>query len=335
MPPVLIYNSTFREAGPTPRGLSRSQNTESAFRVLVSRCKTMGWMYLPAPHFLIIFDFFEISSRFYIEAVSFLLLCSVQDEDPTGRLEVGWTSGLCFELPRARDDSPLTTSNPAQNAGAAALGLVLVAVEDGQQALPNLAGLLAGVDGLPDARLLVVAHDRGSLLVVGGEALLEGFGIVVGPLDQGLARDVVGHGLLWRVEGQVVAPARGRVHQPARDARHQQGVVDLQLHSVLKLLVALPQHLIEALGLRHGTGEAVEDESGRGEGRVSNKRLALETGHSSLGGLMGPLPSLALLVVIQLSLDHADDDVVTDEATSVHDLLGLPTQRSLLGDLGP
>lgn len=159
---------------------------------------------------------------------------------------------------------PLTTSDPAQDAGAAALGLVLVAVEDGQQALPDLAGLLAGVDGLPDARLLVVAHDGGGLLVVGGQALLEGLGVVVGPLDQRLARDVVRHGHLGRVEGLVVAAARGRVHQPARDARDEQRVVDLQLHGVLELLVALLQHGVEALGLRHGTGEAVEDESAQG-----------------------------------------------------------------------
>lgn len=264
MPLVLIYIAHFEKLIPHPEVSSRSQNTEDAFRVFCFAVQDDG-MYLSAPRFFMIFDFLRsrpVSTlRWYVFSP-----CLVQDQDLVGRFKVGWTSGRFAESPRVRETkTSLTTSDPAQDAGAAALGLVLVAVEDGQQALPDLAGLLAGVDGLPDARLLVVAHDGGSLLVVGGKALLERVGVVVGPLDQGLARDVVGHGLLGRVEGQVVAAARGWVHQPARDTRHQQGVVDLQLHGVLKLLVALPQHLVEALGLGHGTGEAVEDESGRGE----------------------------------------------------------------------
>lgn len=48
---------------------------------------------------------------------------------------------------------------------------------------------------------------------------------------------------------------------------------------------------------------------------------------------MGPLPSLALLVVVQLLLDHADDNVIADEAALVHDLLGFAAERGLLGDL--
>ena len=78
------------------------------------------------------------------------------------------------------DDTRLGTGRElGQEAAAGGVGLVLVAVEDGEQALPDLAGLLAGVDRLPDARLLVVADDRGRLLVVGIEALAEGVGVVV------------------------------------------------------------------------------------------------------------------------------------------------------------
>lgn len=46
------------------------------------------------------------------------------------------------------------------------------------------------------------------------------------------------------------------------------------------------------------------------------------------------IPSLALLVVLELVLDHADDNVVGDESALVHDLLGLATELSLLCDLG-
>ena len=45
------------------------------------------------------------------------------------------------------------------------------------------------------------------------------------------------------------------------------------------------------------------------------------------------VPSLALLVVLELVLDHANDNVVGNESTLVHDLLGLATELSLLCDL--
>jgi hypothetical protein len=44
-------------------------------------------------------------------------------------------------------------------------------------------------------------------------------------------------------------------------------------------------------------------------------------------------PVLALLVVGQLVLDHVDHDLVADEVSSVHDLLGLFTEVGLLLDL--
>jgi len=149
----------------------------------------------------------------------------------------------------------------AEDTTASRAGLGLVAVKNGQQALPHLAGLLAGVDSLPDARLLVVADDRSSLLVVGSKTLLKSFGVVVAALDQRLAGDVVRHGLLGRVEGSVVRPPAGRVHKTARDARHEQRVVDLELYGMLESLVALAKHGVETLCLRDSAGEAVENEA--------------------------------------------------------------------------
>lgn len=89
---------------------------------------------------------------------------------------------------------------------AALSGDVAVAalLEDSQDVLPHSAGLLAGVDASPDVGLLVVRDDRAGLVVVGSQALLEGGLVVVGTLDEGLASDVVGHGLLGRVEDFVV-----------------------------------------------------------------------------------------------------------------------------------
>lgn len=148
-----------------------------------------------------------------------------------------------------------------KDATACGAGLLGVAVKDVEQAFPDGTGLLGGIDGLPDASLAVVVDDGGSLGVVGCEALLERIGVVVGALDQRLASHVVSHGLLGRVEGGMVRAARGRVHKAASNAGDKQGVVDLQLDSMLELLVARLQHGVEGLGLWHGPGEAIEDES--------------------------------------------------------------------------
>lgn len=168
-------------------------------------------------------------------------------------------------LPARTTTTPLRAASSSKlaedSAPSSRLRLGLVAVEDGEQRLPDLAGLLAGVDARPDARVLVVTHDGGRLFVVGGQALLEGRGVVVAALDQRLARLVVRHGLLGRVEGRVVAAPAGRVHEAACDARHEEGVVDLQLDGVLEGLVARLEHGVEGFGLGDSAGEAVEDEA--------------------------------------------------------------------------
>lgn len=49
--------------------------------------------------------------------------------------------------------------------------------------------------------------------------------------------------------------------------------------------------------------------------------------------MMVNIPSLALLVILKFLLDHANDNIVTDKAPLVHDFLGFPSERRLLGDL--
>lgn len=87
-------------------------------------------------------------------------------------------------------------SNLAQDAGAG--------LENTEKTLPDLAGFLASVDAAPDTSLLVVVDNRGGLGMVGGQSLLQGCGVVVGALNQGLAGDVVLHVLLGRVEDLVI-----------------------------------------------------------------------------------------------------------------------------------
>lgn len=136
----------------------------------------------------------------------------------------------------------------------------LLLLEDVQEALPDLPRLLAGVDLPPDARLLVVTDNRTGLLVVRAQPLRQGVGIVVAPLDQGLARDVVDHLLDWRGEDLVVAAAAGRVDETSCDAANEQVVVDLQLNGVLERSLSLVQHAIELLGLGDCAWESIEDE---------------------------------------------------------------------------
>lgn len=52
--------------------------------------------------------------------------------------------------------------------------------------------------------------------------------------------------------------------QSASDTGDEQRVVDLELHSVLELLVALSKHGVETLSLRNSSGETIEDETTAG-----------------------------------------------------------------------
>lgn len=46
-------------------------------------------------------------------------------------------------------------------------------------------------------------------------------------------------------------------------------------------------------------------------------------------------PVLALRVAFQFALDHVDHNLVANQTTLIHDLLGLPSEVGLLRDLGP
>jgi hypothetical protein len=80
---------------------------------------------------------------------------------------------------------------------------------------------------------------------------------------------------------------------------------------VLQRLVALAEHLVETLGLRDRAREAVKDEADSEQGNVSTLAVPLLDGWWLCAG-HGTLPALALLVVVQLLLDHANDNVIAD-----------------------
>jgi hypothetical protein len=227
---------------------------------------------------------------------------------------------------------PLASNNACKNsrllgdanlAKNAARGSVLL--EDVQQALPHLAGLLRGVDLLPDASVAVVVNDRASLIVVGTETLAESALVVVGTLDERLAGHIVDHAGLGRVEDLVVRAAGGGVHEAASDAGNKKLVGDLELDGVLQRLRLALEHAVELDGLGNGARETVEDEARR---HVSTAASCLLFRNPS-----NDVPVLALLVVVQLVLDHANHDLVRHQLALVHNLLGLATELGLSGDL--
>lgn len=124
-----------------------------------------------------------------------------------------------------------------------------------------MARLLAGINTPPDTGFPVVFHNRGGLVVVCPKTLLQGVGVVVGALDQRFTGDIVLHLLLGRVEDLVVRAARSRVDQAASNSGNQEGIIDLQLNGVLKLLLALGKHVIQTLSLGNGTRETIKDET--------------------------------------------------------------------------
>lgn len=205
----------------------------------------------------------------------------------------------------------------AENARA---GLVLV--EDAEEGLPDLTGLLARVDSLPDTRLLVVSNHRCRLRMVRDQTLLEGVSVVVGALDERLAGDVVLHVGLGGVEDLVVRAAGGGVNETAGDTRNEETVVDLEFDGVLKLLLASFEHFVELLGLDDGTRETIKDKA---------RQVRLVAGLTKISAFN--VPVLALLVVVQFALDHVDHDLVADETALVHDLLGFLSELGLLHDL--
>lgn len=97
--------------------------------------------------------------------------------------------------------------------------------------------------------------------MVGHEALLQGVGVVVGALNEGLSSDVVLHVILGGVEDAVVRASGSRVNETSGDTGNEEGIVDLELDGVVELVSAVGQHLVESLSLGNSTGESIEDES--------------------------------------------------------------------------
>ena len=68
----------------------------------------------------------------------------------------------------------------------------------------------------------------------------------------------------------MIASPAGGMDEPARDARNEERVGDLELDGVVDRLLVFVEDGVELGRLGHGTGEAVEDEAAeRGEAGAS------------------------------------------------------------------
>lgn len=130
----------------------------------------------------------------------------------------------------------------------------------------------------------------------------------------------------------VVGPSTGGVDKPPGNTGNEELVVDLELDSVLELLLLPLQHVVQLLCLWRGAGEAIKDKAG------GRKDTALAT--ASPRNVSRPpastfpsSPAQTLLVGLELVLYHADHDLVAHEPALVHDLLGLLAEVCALGHL--
>jgi hypothetical protein len=122
----------------------------------------------------------------------------------------------------------------------------------------------------------------------------------------------------------VVRSTRLGVDESAGDSGDEESVGDLELDGVVDGLVLRGEHGTELLGLGDSSGETVEDESGatqrfrRGKLSVPGEVGGKKEGTGRKGGRGKDVPKLALLVLLELDLDHVDHDLVRDESSLYH-----------------
>src|SRR5882672_6371398 len=142
--------------------------------------------------------------------------------------------------------------------------------------------------------LRIIVDQRPGLLLVDLQALSHRFLLVVLALHQGLARQIVLARHFRGIEGQVIVAPGGRMHAAAAQAPDDLLVIDLDLEHKIEV----DARCAHGVGLRDGARKAVE-------------QVAVPAIH-----------------VLQTVLHQADDDLVGDQLSRVHHLLGRDAQRS-------
>src|SRR5215210_2980705 len=173
--------------------------------------------------------------------------------------------------------------------------------EGGTDVVVHLDLVLRAVEPAQQAALLVVALQRLRLLVVGGEPLLDGFGLVVVALDQRPPALVALLVVLGRVELDVVDVAVGAL-AAAREALDHALVRRRDEQGGGQPAAAALHLLGERVGLADRAREAVEQEA-------------------------------VVALVLDLVEDHRDHELVGHQLALVHVLLGLLAELGAVLDV--
>ena len=181
-------------------------------------------------------------------------------------------------------------------------GEVLLVVETGEDGALDGVHLFHGVDGEKLVLLLIETEDGSGLSVVGAHSLDEGLLVVIRSLDESITGLVVLALNLGRVELDVVRSAGSLVNTAAFNSLDEDLVINLELNNLIDALALSSHHRVELLSLNGSSGEAIEEHAVEASRR----------GH--------------------VLLEQTDDELVVDEATSGHDILGLLAELSASGN---
>ena len=138
--------------------------------------------------------------------------------------------------------------------------------------------------------------------MVSVESLHKGLFGVISPLDQSFSGLIIFALNLWWVELDVIASSGCLVDSSSLDSLDKNFIVDLELNNLVDFLSCRFEHRVELLGLNGGSWETVEE-------------------HASLA-----------LWLIHLLLEKVDNELVTHEFSSSHNILSLLSEFGSLGN---
>lgn len=121
----------------------------------------------------------------------------------------------------------------------------ILRLDDSHEIAPDSLWRLGGIKTRPDALVTVVIDDWSGLLMISLKSFAKSLLIVIGSTYQRLARDVVLSRLFRRLELFMISSATGRMNKTTTDASDQQGIVNVKLNSMIKLLFVLRHHFVQ------------------------------------------------------------------------------------------
>lgn len=150
-----------------------------------------------------------------------------------------------------------------------------------------------GVNGEKHILFGVVSENWSSFLVVALKTGLQGLGVVVGSLDEGLTSDVIFALDLGWIELDVVGSSRCLVNPSTLDSLNEDLVINFEFNDLVDLAAGLAEHLVELLSLYHSSRESIQKHA------------------------------LLAFWLVHGSLDKAQNDFVADKFTLSEDVLHL------------